>query len=56
MYYRNEFIDCKVKKLGNKYIVEVLKKGEFVCEASGPTKKVAKERACYKACELLGFV
>lgn len=45
-----------MKKQGNKYLVEVKKKGEFVCEATGPTKKIAKERACYKACELLGYV
>jgi len=45
-----------MKKKGEKYLVEVRKKGEFVCEALGPTKKIAKERASYKACEILGFV
>ena len=45
-----------MKKKGEGYVAEVRKKGEFICEAFGPTKKVAKERVSFKACEILGFV
>jgi len=36
--------------------VEIEKKGEYICKATGPTKQLAKERASYKACQILGFL
>jgi len=53
---QNEFIDYKITRQGDLYVVEIEKKGVAICKATGPTKQLAKERASYKACQLLGFL
>ena len=56
--YRDEFVDYKqeIDPITAEYLFRVYKRGEFICVAKGRTAKLAKERACYQACKLCGYI
>jgi hypothetical protein len=50
-------IDFQTDQLEDGHFQTIIKKkGVFICKATGESGKMSKERACFKACKILGYI
>jgi hypothetical protein len=53
----DEIVDVCTRMLDDdEFETEIKKKGEFVCKLIARTSKLSREKACHKACKILGYL